>query len=51
MLKIQHVGQLKVIVAATKVQGRVIVSTGNFVAGPLKLKSGVEFHLNNHAIL
>lgn len=37
--------------AAVKGRGRVIVPAGNFVTGPLVLKSGVELHLQKNAVL
>lgn len=37
--------------AASKGSGRVIIPAGNFVTGPLVLKSGVELHLQNDAVL
>ncbi|WP_183564130.1 glycoside hydrolase family 28 protein [Mucilaginibacter sp. SP1R1] len=41
----------KTIDAAAKNGGRVIIPAGNFLTGPLVLKSGVELHLNNDAVL
>jgi polygalacturonase len=37
--------------AAGKGRGRVVIPAGNFVTGPLVLKSGVELHLQNNAVL
>jgi hypothetical protein len=41
----------KAIDAAAQKGGRVIIPAGNFITGPLWLKSGVELHLDNDAVL
>ncbi|SEO06410.1 Glycosyl hydrolases family 28 [Mucilaginibacter gossypiicola] len=41
----------KTIDAAAKKGGRVVIPAGYFITGPIKLKSGVELHFNNDAIL
>ncbi|MDN3580318.1 glycoside hydrolase family 28 protein [Mucilaginibacter flavus] len=41
----------KAIEAAAQKGGRVVIPAGNFITGPLWLKSGVELHLNNDAVL
>ncbi|QEC78547.1 glycoside hydrolase family 28 protein [Mucilaginibacter ginsenosidivorax] len=41
----------KTIDAAAKKGGRVIIPPGNFITGPLELKSGVDLHLDDDALL